>query len=286
MRAKFLLESVDDLRQNLEKKGSGLIVAYGHTEDVMAKLCKAIDDEVKVANSNAEQEQGAGIEPMVSVQEEPASEEYKVDKAVKRAVKTFKKDASGSLETVWAATLYDLEDVPYENGVFGMPDTFTPFRNKIEKVRVEQLEPNHSYCICQQLLQDVQSCRAQRLKTEKLIPTLSYSLHFQFTCTRTTIYNAELQNSISSSSPAKDKPCHAQEPGSHIRPQRRIPKCSFQLLTFLHANPCRPRILSRRNRNSKQSRRTWSHEIYRRRNRRPRAHTGIHIRQGFAQGIL
>ena len=130
MRAKFLLDSVEDLRQNLEKKGSGLIVAYGHTEDVMTKLCKAIDEEV------ANKEEGAGIEPMVSVQEEPASEERKVDKAVKRAVKTFKKGASGSLDTVWAATLYDLDDLPFNDGILGMPDTFTPFRNKVEKVRL------------------------------------------------------------------------------------------------------------------------------------------------------
>ena len=126
-RAKFLLETVEDLRQNLEKKGSGLVVAYGKTEDIMAGLLKAIDVEV----SNAEQ--GAGIEPNVCVQEEPASEEYAVDKAVKRALKTFKKDASGSLETVWAATLYDIDDLPFNDGVNGMPDTFTPFRNKVEK---------------------------------------------------------------------------------------------------------------------------------------------------------
>jgi hypothetical protein len=81
---------------------------------------------------------------MVSVQEEPSSEEYKVDKAVKRAVKTFKKNATGSLDTIWAATLYDLDDLPFNDGVLGMPDTFTPFRNKVEKVSFWMLPFNAS----------------------------------------------------------------------------------------------------------------------------------------------
>lgn len=132
-RAKFLLESVEDLRQNLEKNGSGLVVAYGKTEDVMAKICKVIDTEVE------------GIEPNVVVQEEPASEEYAVDKAVKRAVKTFKKDASGNLDTVWAATLYDIDDLPFNDGVHGIPDTFTPFRNKVEKVSLAFSQWVHLY---------------------------------------------------------------------------------------------------------------------------------------------
>lgn len=123
MRAKFMLDSVADLRANLEKKGSGLVVAYGKTEDVMQKLCQAIDTEVSSDD----------IEPWVVVQEEPYSEEESVDKAVKRVIKTFKKDASGEFETVWAASLYDIEDLPFNDGVYGMPDTFTPFRNKVEK---------------------------------------------------------------------------------------------------------------------------------------------------------
>eukprot|EP00557_Chaetoceros_sp_GSL56_P013601 CAMPEP_0176476916 /NCGR_PEP_ID=MMETSP0200_2-20121128/322_1 /TAXON_ID=947934 /ORGANISM="Chaetoceros sp., Strain GSL56" /LENGTH=609 /DNA_ID=CAMNT_0017872647 /DNA_START=21 /DNA_END=1850 /DNA_ORIENTATION=- len=134
--AKFLLDSVMDLRNNLEKKGSGLVVAYGKPEEVLSKLCRALQDELDISSQKtkdgSEQQQRPVVllKPSVVVQEEPASEEYKVDRAVQRAVKTF---ASGSLETVWAATLYDLEDLPFDNGVKGMPDTFTPFRNKVEK---------------------------------------------------------------------------------------------------------------------------------------------------------
>jgi Deoxyribodipyrimidine photolyase len=135
IRAKFLLDSVIDLRKNLEKKGSGLVVAYGKPEEVLSKLCKALQGELAAGKDDSEKEEPAQtavlLKPSVVVQEEPASEEYQVDKAVQRAIKTF---ASGSLESVWAATLYDLEDLPFDNGVQGMPDTFTPFRNKVEKV--------------------------------------------------------------------------------------------------------------------------------------------------------
>lgn len=134
MRAKFLLESVTDLRNNLEKKGSGLLVAYGKTEDVISQLCKALENELA---SDHEQKVGhdkVQLIPHVVVQDEPASEECNVDRSVRRAVQTFRAGAaSGSLETVWAATLYDINDLPFHNGVQGMPDTFTPFRNKVEK---------------------------------------------------------------------------------------------------------------------------------------------------------
>jgi len=128
MRAKFVLESVADLRKNLEKNGSGLVVAHGKAEDIFGAMCKSIDTEVMNQNGD-----GVGIEPHVLVQEEPCSEEMRVDKAVKRSVKTFKSGASGSFESVWGASLYDIDDLPYAEGVNGIPDTFTPFRNKVEK---------------------------------------------------------------------------------------------------------------------------------------------------------
>ena len=37
------------------------------------------------------------------------------------------------LETVWGSTMYDPIDLPFDGGVHGIPDTFTPFRNKVEK---------------------------------------------------------------------------------------------------------------------------------------------------------
>ena len=138
IRAKFLLDSVLDLRNNLEKKGSGLVVAYGKPEVVIPNLCRAVEDElsnIKGDDETTASHQHFLLEPHVVVQEEPSQEEWHVDRALQRSIQTYRPGASGSLETVWAATLYDLKDLPFENGVQGMPDTFTPFRNKVEKVR-------------------------------------------------------------------------------------------------------------------------------------------------------
>ncbi len=118
-RAQFLLESVQDLRNNLEAKGSGLVVAYGKAEDVMENLTRVINsgDPTNV------------LRPNVYCQEEIASEELAVDKAMKRILKVH----DGKLTSTWGSALYDIEDLPYINGVHDMPDTFTPFRNKMEK---------------------------------------------------------------------------------------------------------------------------------------------------------
>ena len=120
-RAKFVLESVADLRSNLEKQGSGLVVAHGKPEDVIQTLLNKIDP-------------GTSKEffPKVCCQQEVASEEIRVEKAVRSVVKSHN-PLLGSLEAVWGSTMYDPEDLPFRDGVYGIPDTFTPFRNKVEK---------------------------------------------------------------------------------------------------------------------------------------------------------
>lgn len=116
-RAKFILESVQNLRENLESNGSGLIVAHGKSEDVFEQLCQTLQNDDKT------------LQPNVFCQEEIASEELAVDKAMKRTLKKHQ----GSLESKWGSALYDIDDLPFADGVNGMPDTFTPFRNKMEK---------------------------------------------------------------------------------------------------------------------------------------------------------
>jgi len=108
-RAKFVLESVEDLRQSLEKKGCGLLVAYERPEDFLRKIVKDMKD----------------CRTRVVYQDEVCSEEKAVEFKVQKLF-----DAS---ESVWGSTLYDLKDLPYSEGLHDMPDTFTPFRNKVEK---------------------------------------------------------------------------------------------------------------------------------------------------------
>lgn len=123
-RAQFVLESVADLRANLEKKGSGLLVAHAKPEDFLDQLFEKVGDP---ALENGK----------VICQEEACSEEQAVVKAVQQALQrrcgNGKRPKSTLLETVWGSTLYDIKDLPYNEGLTDLPDTFTPFRNKVEK---------------------------------------------------------------------------------------------------------------------------------------------------------
>jgi len=124
-RAQFVLESVQDLRSNLEAKGSGLLVATGPPEKILLQIY----EKLRLTSSSAK----------LICQEEVASEEQDVVRAVQKALKQRNGPTGGKntspLETVWGSTLYELEDLPYEysNGLVDLPDGFTPFRNKVEK---------------------------------------------------------------------------------------------------------------------------------------------------------
>jgi deoxyribodipyrimidine photo-lyase len=118
-RAKFIVEAVTDLRKSLEEKGSGLIVAHGKPEDVLSRL---------LAKTKTE---GAPLMvPHVICQEEVCSEELAVEKAVRNAITSIHPRAT--LTKVWGSTLYNKDDLPFADGPFGIPDTFTPFRTKVE----------------------------------------------------------------------------------------------------------------------------------------------------------
>jgi deoxyribodipyrimidine photo-lyase len=93
-----------------------LVVAHGKPEDIFAILLK---------------ESGQSLIPRVFCQEEVCSEELTVDKAVRSSLSLVHPEAS--LERIWGSTLYDPDDLPFNDGPYGIPDTFTPFRNKVEK---------------------------------------------------------------------------------------------------------------------------------------------------------
>lgn len=124
-RAKFVLEAVADLRANLEKRGSGLVVAVGKPEEVLATVSKG------ALGSSAND---GGVNVNVICQEEVCSEELSVDKAVRAELaKALSKGSKFHFETVWGSTMYDPDSLPFDGDVMGIPDTFTPFRNKVEK---------------------------------------------------------------------------------------------------------------------------------------------------------
>jgi deoxyribodipyrimidine photo-lyase len=112
-RAKFALESVADLRQSLEMKGSKLLVSTEKPEIFFKKLLQNRD--------------GSRLKTRTELvyQEEVCSEEMVVANRVKKLFHAS--------EAIWGSTLYELKDLPYQEGLIHMPDTFTPFRTKVEK---------------------------------------------------------------------------------------------------------------------------------------------------------
>ncbi|WP_394996372.1 DASH family cryptochrome [Emticicia sp.] len=108
-RAKFLLESVEDLRNNLRKIGSDLIIRVGKPEEILAKM--------------ADEWQAAAVYASKEVTQEETTVEAKLSKRIK--------PLNIEIELIWIATLYHARDLPFQ--INFIPDVFTEFRKKVER---------------------------------------------------------------------------------------------------------------------------------------------------------
>ncbi len=109
-RAKFLLESVMNLKQNLQKIGSDLIILRGKPEEEIYKLAKLI---------------GA---KSVYGSKEVCAEETKIEQNLEKKLHKL----GCELILFWQATLLHIEDLPYT--IKHVPDVFTEFRKGCEKI--------------------------------------------------------------------------------------------------------------------------------------------------------
>lgn len=109
LRTKFLVESLENLRKNLQSIGSNLIIRIGHPEEIIPQLAKEL------------------LIDEVFVSEEVASEETDTDTSVEMALKK----EGIKMKFFWQATLYHLDDLPME--IENLPNIFTQFRNQVEK---------------------------------------------------------------------------------------------------------------------------------------------------------
>ncbi len=108
-RAQFLLESVKNLRQSLEKVGSNLIVRQGLPEVEISNLA----EQLKV--------------DAVYYHQEVTAEELAVEESLKQALSNI----GIKSKSFWGATLYLPEDLPFE--ITHIPELFTNFRKQVEK---------------------------------------------------------------------------------------------------------------------------------------------------------
>lgn len=108
-RAQFLIESVTDLRQNLQQLGSDLIVRQGLPEVVIPSLAEAL-----------------GVDA-VYFHREVTAEELAVETALKQALNQYNVSTKG----FWGTTLYHPDNLPFSLGE--LPELFTNFRKIVER---------------------------------------------------------------------------------------------------------------------------------------------------------
>ena len=108
-RAKFLLESLTDLDNNLRELGSGLVILKGKPEVEIPKI-------VSLYKSNK-----------VVAKREVSYEERQTESKVQEALFKVKCE----FQTFSTSTLYHAEDLPFS--IKDIPDVFTNFRKKTEK---------------------------------------------------------------------------------------------------------------------------------------------------------
>lgn len=121
-RTRFLVETLKDLKSNLQKRGSGLLVLAGKTE-------KVVDDVLSQIKRN-----GAEVEALY-FQKEVSSEELAVERGLAKVLKKH----GVRFEQPWGLTLHHIKDVPFGSRQY--PDVFTQFRKLVETSGVEPRKP-------------------------------------------------------------------------------------------------------------------------------------------------
>ncbi|MDX1918283.1 MAG: DASH family cryptochrome [Candidatus Caenarcaniphilales bacterium] len=107
-RARFLLESVVDIRESLQKRGADLVIRAGKPENVLSELISQYPQVKSIYTSK-----------------EYAYDECLIEASVRRTVSPI---PIAYFET---DTLYRIQDLPFE--IDKLPDQFTSFRLKVEK---------------------------------------------------------------------------------------------------------------------------------------------------------
>lgn len=113
-RASFLIESVSDLRKNLQARGSDLVIRIGNPETVLVELAKAIGAEAVYAHR------------------EVSHDEVKAENKIESAMK----DEGLEVKYFWGSTLYHVDDLPFK--LEEMPTNYGGFREKVKGLEVRK----------------------------------------------------------------------------------------------------------------------------------------------------
>lgn len=113
-RASFLVESVSDLRKNLQARGSDLVVRIGKPETVLVELAKAIGADAIYAHR------------------EVSHDEVKAEEKIEAAMK----EENVEVKYFWGSTLYHMDDLPFK--LEEMPTNYGGFREKVKGLEVRK----------------------------------------------------------------------------------------------------------------------------------------------------
>ncbi|XP_041021058.1 blue-light photoreceptor PHR2-like [Juglans microcarpa x Juglans regia] len=113
-RATFLIESVSDLRKNLQAKGSDLMVRIGKPETVLVELAKEVGADAVYAHR------------------EVSHDEVKAEGRIEAAMK----EENVEVKYFWGSTLYHLDDLPFK--LEDMPANYGGFREKVQGLEVRK----------------------------------------------------------------------------------------------------------------------------------------------------
>jgi deoxyribodipyrimidine photo-lyase len=104
-KTQFLIESLNDLRQSLEARGSGLYVVVAKPKEEIPRLARAMDAQV------------------VFAEKEVTAEEVAVEDRLSQSLEI-------PLQTFWGRSLIHPEDLPFV--LADLPNVFTSFRKAVE----------------------------------------------------------------------------------------------------------------------------------------------------------
>lgn len=113
-RGRFLIESLQNLKENLRSAGSDLVIRKGKPEVLIPGLVKSYDIDI------------------VSTHKEITRDEVLIEEALKEKI-------GNKLVFSWGSTLFHINDIPFKK--HELPDVFTTFRKKTE----EQAEVRNDY---------------------------------------------------------------------------------------------------------------------------------------------
>ncbi len=106
-RAQFLIESVQNLKENLKNIGIELLVYKGNSVDIITNIC----NEFNITE--------------IHYQQENTDEEIQVEKNLLKALHPSIKSKS-----IWGKTLIHINDIPF--AINQLPELFTNFRKRVE----------------------------------------------------------------------------------------------------------------------------------------------------------